>query len=115
MRPKPLNVRQRTMYHGVEDVIGCKWSAAIVGALSHGVNRPGELARYIPGISTKVLNERLRRLLEYRLITREAGEGFPLRVEYGLTEPGRRVATLLQQLQELNRELASTADGDRPA
>lgn len=115
MRRKPLNVRQRTTYHSVEDVIGCKWSAAIVGALSHGVRRPGELERYIPGISTKVLNERLRRLLEYRLISREAGEGFPLRVEYELTEPGRRVAALVQELQELNRALdaKATATGDR--
>ena len=56
-------------------------------------------------------NERLRRLLDYRLITRSESEGFPLRVEYALTDPGRRVAALLAALQELNRELANEEVG----
>lgn len=105
-RKKPLTLAQRATYRCVEDVIGCKWSAAVVGALSHGVNRPGALERYVPGISTKVLNERLRRLIEYGLITRTAHEGLPLRVEYSLTAQGTRVAKLIEELHALNRELA---------
>lgn len=105
MNRKPLTIRERTTYRGVEDVIGCKWSAAIVGALARGVQRPGELERYIPGISRKVLNERLRRLLDYQLISRTVHDGRPPRVDYALTEPGRRVAQLIEELQALNREL----------
>jgi len=107
MPRKPLSLRQRTTYRSVEDVIGCKWSAAIVGALSHGVQRPGELERYIPGISTKILNERLRRLLEYQLISKTTHDGRPPRVDYTLTAPGRRVAQLIEELQQLNAELES--------
>lgn len=104
-RRKPLSLTQRTTYRCVEDVIGCKWSAAVMGALSHGVNRPGALERYVPGISTKVLNERLRRLGEYGLLTRTVRAGLPLHVEYTLTEQGARVAKLIEELHALNREL----------
>ena len=61
---------ERTTYRRLEDVVGCKWSAAIGAALGRGVHRPGQLERFIPGISTKVLTERLRRMLAYGLITR---------------------------------------------
>ena len=59
MKSKHLTLSERTAYRGLEDVVGCKWSAAVVGALQRGITRPGQLERYIPGISTKILNERL--------------------------------------------------------
>jgi hypothetical protein len=70
MKTKHLTVAERVTYRSLEDVVGCKWSAAIVAALGRGVHRPGQLERFIPGISTKVLTERLRRMLAYGLITR---------------------------------------------
>jgi DNA-binding HxlR family transcriptional regulator len=84
--------------------VGCKWSAAVVGALKRGVNRPGKLERYIPGISTKVLTERLRKLLDYGLITREEHAGAVQHVEYALTPTGRKLAGIIEQLHELQEE-----------
>lgn len=104
MKRKPLSVRERASYHSLEDVIGCKWSAAVVVAIAAGVKRPGELERYIPGISTKVLNERLRKLLAYGLISRKEFTGLPARVDYDLTPSGRKLAQVLEQLRELNAE-----------
>ena len=88
MKGKHLTVSERTTYRRLEDVVGCKWSAAIVAALARGVHRPGQLERFIPGISTKVLTERLRRMLAYGLITRTEYPELPLRVEYRLTSIG---------------------------
>lgn len=105
MKPTYLTVRERTGYHNLEDVVGCKWSAGVVAAIGRGVRRPGELERYIPGISTKVLNERLRKLLAYGIITRTEHPGLPARVDYALTPVGEKLAGILDQLKELNADL----------
>ena len=102
MKRKPLSVRERTEYHRLEDVVGCKWSAGVVAAIASGVRRPGELERHIPGISTKVLNERLRKLLTFGLITRKEFSGLPARVDYHLTPTGKKLAKILTQLHDLN-------------
>lgn len=101
-----LSLPERTAYRRLEDVVGCKWSAAVVAAIGRGVTRPGQLERYIPGISTKVLNERLRKLLDYRLITRTEIPGRVLRVDYRLTPTGRKLAVILEQLHDLEAEHA---------
>ena len=105
MKAQHLTLPERSAYRRLEDVVGCKWSAAVIGALQRGVHRPGKLERYIPGISTKVLTERLRKLLDYGLITREdRSEGATLHVEYQLTPVGKRLALIIEQLHELQTE-----------
>lgn len=103
-KPRHLSLHDRRAYQRLENVIGCKWSAGIVAALGHGVRRPGELERYIPGISTKVLNERLRRLRDYGLISRTEFPGLPLRVEYDLTPVGVKLAAVIDQVRALSQE-----------
>jgi len=105
-RIKALSLPERTAYRRLEDVVGCKWSAAVLAAIGRGVRRPGQLERFIPGISTKVLNERLRKLLNYELITREEFPGKVLRVEYRLTPTGRRLVAIIEQLRDLDEEHA---------
>jgi DNA-binding HxlR family transcriptional regulator len=103
MKKKFLSLNERTTYHSLEDVVGCKWSAGVVAALAEGVSRPGELERYIPGISKKILNERLRKLLDYRLITRTELPGRVPHVEYELTGTGRELARVIGQLKQLDQ------------
>ncbi len=108
-KPKFIPLRERTAYHRLEDVIGCKWSTAVIAAISQGVKRPGELERYIPGISTKVLTERLRKLTAFGMIVRTEHAGLPARVEYDLTPLGIGLAGILAQLRELNTAVGQTA------
>ena len=108
MKSKHLSLSERAAYRSLEDVVGCKWSAAVVGALSRGVNRPGRLERYIPGISTKVLTERLRRLVDYGLATRIDCSQAVLHVEYRLTATGEKLAAVIEQLHRLEAEHAQT-------
>ncbi len=107
MDKKHLTLDERRAYRSLEDVVGCKWSAAVVAAIKQGVTRPGKLERYIPGISTKVLNERLRRLLDYKLVTRREFDEKVPRVEYTLTPNGEKLANVVEQLHELQREHSS--------
>jgi DNA-binding HxlR family transcriptional regulator len=106
-----LSLPERRSYRRLEDVVGCKWSAAVLAAIARGVRRPGQLERFIPGISTKVLQERLRKLVDYELITRQAFPGKVLRVEYHLTGTGRKLADILEQLRELDEEHAARSGG----
>lgn len=103
-RQKFLPLSERRAYHCFEDVIGCKWSSSVVAAISQGIRRPGELERYIPGISTKVLNERLRKLVAFGLLVRTEYPGLPARVEYDLTTAGQKLSVILQQVCDLNQE-----------
>jgi len=101
-KAKHLTLQERSAYRRLEDVVGCKWSSAVLAAIGRGVTRPGQLERFIPGISTKVLNERLRKLLAYNLILRREYSGKVMRVEYELTETGRKLGVILEQIRDLD-------------
>lgn len=115
MKPKPaatkkpgyLPLTERTAYRRLEDVVGCKWSAAVLAAIGRGVTRPGQLERFIPGISTKILNERLRKLVDYRLITRTEVEGKVPRTEYALTATGVKLNMIIESIRDLDEEHGS--------
>ncbi|MES2573176.1 MAG: helix-turn-helix domain-containing protein [Verrucomicrobiota bacterium] len=107
---KHLSVKERSAYRSLEDVLGCKWSAAVVAALGRGVHRPGELERFIPGISTKVLMERLRKLMDYGLAERAEYPGAVLHVEYRLTSIGSRLAGVIEQMRALEAEHSQTLE-----
>lgn len=111
IRKKPLSVPERAAYRRLEDVVGCKWSAAVLAAIGRDVTRPGQLERFIPGISTKVLNERLRKLLDYGLIVRREFPGRSLRVEYNLSATGKKLTAIIEQIRDLDEEHAYRTDG----
>ena len=102
VRPAYLSLEDRNRYRSLEDVVGCKWSVAVVAAIARGVKRPGALERFIPGISAKVLAERLKKLLDYGLAERTEFPGLPPRVEYELSPKGRKLAGIIEQLRELD-------------
>ena len=95
----------------VEDVVGCKWSFAVLARVRNGVRRPGALEHSLPGLSTKVLNERLRKRVRHGILARTAYAGLPPRVEYALTSFGQ-LARLLDDVDALQREL-DAHDGSR--
>ncbi|TAJ51789.1 MAG: transcriptional regulator [Nevskiaceae bacterium] len=90
-------------YRCLEDVIGCKWSVSVLIAADEGVNRPGAMVRHIPALSTKVLNERLRKLVRYGLLEKRSYPELPPRTEYHLTTFGREVMALVARIRELDR------------
>lgn len=83
----------------------------MLAAIGRGVTRPGQLERFIPGISTKVLNERLRKLLNYELISRREFAGKVLPVEYGLTATGKKLTEIIEQIRDLDEQHAQRNPG----
>ncbi|HEX6733237.1 MAG TPA: helix-turn-helix domain-containing protein [Azonexus sp.] len=92
-------------YRKLEDVVGCKWSVSVLGAIADGVTRPGALERHIAGISTKVLSERLRKLGDYGLLDKQVFAETPLRTEYALTEAGQQLVAIIRQIRDLDDAL----------
>jgi DNA-binding HxlR family transcriptional regulator len=89
----------------IEDVVGCKWSLAVLGAVRGGVCRPGAMERAIEGLSKKVLNERLNKLVRLGILERQAYPELPPRVEYRMTPLGDRFCGLLDGIEALQREM----------
>ncbi|MDA0577246.1 MAG: helix-turn-helix domain-containing protein [Verrucomicrobia bacterium] len=92
-----------SLYHRLEDVVGCKWSVSVLIAVRAGVNRPGALERHIRGISSKVLAERLRKLTQYGLLIRTAYPEVPPRTEYALTQTGHGLVKIIGQIHKLDQ------------
>jgi DNA-binding HxlR family transcriptional regulator len=89
----------------VEDIVGCKWSLCVLDLIEQGCSRPGVMQRSVSGLSAKVLNERLRKLLRYGIIERQVYAEVPPHVEYRLTPFGRRFNRVLAAIRELDREI----------
>ena len=63
-----------------------KWSVRVLGLLAQENSRPSEILRACPGLSAKVMNERLRKLVRFGIAHRTVfGDKPPVEVEYGLT------------------------------
>lgn len=92
-------------YHKLEDVVGCKWSVSVLFAIDAGINRPGALERHIAGISTKILSERLRKLTTYGLLEKISFPEVPPRTEYSLSNSGKQLINIIQQIQMLDTEI----------
>lgn len=78
------------------------WTLHIIWVLSEeGPKRFGELKRTVPGISTRVLTERLRMLEQAGVIWREQAQTIPPAVTYGLTARGKELRSVLDSLGDI--------------
>jgi DNA-binding HxlR family transcriptional regulator len=78
-------------FHQAVELIGRRWSGAIIAVLMPGARRFNELLAAVPGISDRLLTERLRELEARGIIAREVVVGSTVRVIYQLTERGREL------------------------
>ena len=81
------------------DLIGGKWKSLLLWHIGQkGVMRFGELSRLHPRLTQKMLTQQLRELEADGLVLREAHAEMPPRVEYSLTERGRKLMPILEDL-----------------
>jgi DNA-binding HxlR family transcriptional regulator len=91
----------------VEDIIGCKWSLHVLHLVRHGVNRPGAMQKSVEGLTTKVLNERLRKLMRFGILEKRTFAEVPPHVEYRMTRFGERFSDLLDDIEKLQKSVDS--------
>ena len=65
--------------------------------------RFGELAKVVPGLSDRLLSQRLRELEDEGLVEREVEPGSPVRVTYSLTEAGTELRPAIDELRAWGR------------
>ena len=82
-------------FHTAVELIGARWSGAILRALFEGHQRYCDIRAAVPGISDTMLAHRLRDLEEQGLVQRWVTAGHPVRVDYRLTEMGRELHPVL--------------------
>jgi DNA-binding HxlR family transcriptional regulator len=86
-------------FHAAIELIGKRWTGAIVWALTERPMRFGELRKAVPGLSDRLLSQRLRELEEEGLVEREVEAGSPVRVTYSLTEIGNELGPSIRELR----------------
>ena len=101
-------LRSRHVEILLEEVIGCRWTISVLGAVAKGVSRAGALERHIDGISAKVLSDRLRHFTRAGIFERVQFPEIPPHVEYRLTDFGRKFMRLLTEVEKLQAELNET-------
>ncbi len=97
----------------VETIFGCKWSLTVFNLLANDINRPGEMVRCVEGLSTKVLNDCLRRNMEFGILKKRTYAELPPRVEYAVTPFGEKFLQVLQQIEDLQGELTTNSDENK--
>jgi len=85
-------------FHHAVELVGRRWTGAILRAMLAGSCRFSDIAATVPGLSDRLLSERLKELMAEGLISRDVDEDAHARVEYHLTEKGRELAPVIESL-----------------
>src|SRR5438128_12193452 len=105
-------------YHRAVELIGRRWTGAILRALLTDVKRFNDLAACVPGLSDRMLAERLKELEIEGVLVRRVFPDTPVRVEYRLTEKGRALESVVRAVAgwaESWAAQASHAAAEQPA
>lgn len=82
-------------YQRAIELVGGRWTGAIIRALLGGVHRFSDLKTVIPGLSDRMLAERLRELEAEGIARRVVVPEMPVRIEYHLTAKGRDLSAVI--------------------
>jgi DNA-binding HxlR family transcriptional regulator len=91
-------------YHRAVELIGRRWTGAILRALLTDVRRFNDLAAAVPGLSDRMLAERLRELESAGVLVRTVIPESPVRVEYSLTAKGRGLESVVRAVADWAEE-----------
>jgi DNA-binding HxlR family transcriptional regulator len=86
------------------EIVCGKWTLLVIRDLAEGRSRFCELERSLQGISPRTLSLRLRALEEEGVVKRQTYPEVPPRVEYALTEKGRALVPLIEDMRTYGRE-----------
>ena len=97
-RPQPPVSHVCSRFHRAIELIGSRWTGAILRTLLQGRTRYAQIKAAIPEITDRMLSERLRSLEAENLVVRSVVPETPVRVEYELTKKGRELQDALNEI-----------------
>src|SRR6478672_682631 len=86
------------------EILSGKWTILLIRDLADGRSRFSELERSLEGISPRTLSLRLRALEEHGIVERRTFPEVPPRVEYSLTEKGKALVPIIEDMRAYGRE-----------
>jgi DNA-binding HxlR family transcriptional regulator len=98
-------------YHRAVELIGRRWSGAVLQVLMRGRTRYCDIRGAIPDVSDRMLSERLKELESEGIVVRIVTPDTPVRVEYELTEKGRALEQALTAIARWAEEWKDTPAG----
>jgi DNA-binding HxlR family transcriptional regulator len=101
------------LYHQAVELIGRRWTGAILRVLMDGPMRFSEIGQAVPELSDRLLSERMKELEARGIVKRTVIPGPPLRVEYALSEMGRELEPALAELQRWAARWLGESAADR--
>ena len=91
----------------VQKIVSGKWNMLIIYLLSNETLRFGQLHRKLPNLTQATLSKQLRLLEDYKIINRHVFNQIPPKVEYSLTEIGKKFLPVLDELSKWAEEYES--------
>lgn len=85
------------LFHEAAELVGRRWTAAVLYALAHGLDRFSDIEAAIPGVSARLLTERLRELEDVGVVERAPRQS-GRRLSYRLTEKGEALRPVMMAL-----------------
>jgi DNA-binding HxlR family transcriptional regulator len=98
----PVTARRETCcssYHRAIELIGKRWTGAILFVLMDGSLRFSEVKVLVPDLSDRLLSERMKELEAEGIVERRVIDDMPVRVEYALTEKGHALEPAVRSLK----------------
>lgn|SRR5262249_18562593 len=89
-----------TKFHRASELIGRRWTGAIIYVLLRSSCRFATLRNAIPDITDRMLSERLQELEQEGIVERTVIPEIPVRVEYALTKKGQALASVMDAISE---------------
>jgi DNA-binding HxlR family transcriptional regulator len=103
------------LFQASVELIGRRWSSAILLAMARGACRFSELRACVPGLSDRMLAQRLRELETAGLVRRQVTPTMPVQVSYRLTQSGSELMAALQPLVRWGLRWHGQQDRERSA
>lgn len=85
-------------YHRAVELVGRRWTGAVLRALLAGASRFGEIKAVVPGLSDRLLARRLKELESEGILTRTVVPETPVRIEYRLAAKGQALGGVVDTL-----------------
>ena len=82
------------------ELLGKRWTGLIIRTLLNGQNRFSDIEEAIPNMSARMLAERFKELEKEGIIIRKVYPETPVRIEYELTEKGRALQSVMDEIQK---------------
>lgn len=87
-------------YSKAIEIIGRRWTGSIIRSMLSGASRFSEILGAVPGLSDRLLSERLKQLELEGIVQRTVVPSTPVRIEYHLTDKGQGLASVVRSVND---------------